>query len=69
MQKKRIEMVHSDCDSSAHRISIQHEPGHRFHVELFLGGVSLPGLIEYNAASDQVTFTITRFPRVTIPEA
>ena len=69
MQKRQIETAHSDYDTSARSRAVQNEPECRLRVELFLGGISLPGLIEYDATNDHMTFTVTRFSHVMVPEA
>jgi len=49
-----------DRNSSVSGSSYGCEPRRGMRVELLLGGFRIPGLIEYSATDDQVTFTILR---------
>lgn len=69
MRNKRSETVRAERNASTRAISAQHGAGQRLSVTLLLGGVALPGLLEYHAEDDQITFAITRIPRATRPDA
>lgn len=65
MQERFSDAWQQDHISLASNLPASSVPRHGMKIELLLGGIRLPGTLEYHAEADQVTLTIERFSRST----
>jgi hypothetical protein len=65
MQERLIDALRRDRTCSASDVPDRGEQRRSMKIELLLGGVLIPGFIEYHAGDDQVTFTIKHLSHAT----
>lgn len=68
MQERLSDAWQRDCIPLASTMPENGVPRRVMKIELLLGGIRLPGTLEYHAGADQVTLTIERFSRSTPDE-